>query len=390
MVVPVDTKIEYSSDFSRNNRIVCAVNEQIISRSNLGEISFKADKQGVCFLCDGVQTYRIRLVENSNAQFVTETLANRTQIDSSFPGIVVLDPVHCRILPDSEIEAVFQKNSGLDDIVRIVSNDTIWSESRIMEHIGENALYFCDTGRWKRMSRNMFFSYMDVILKTCTILGKSGENPDRYNSEDVWTRVNDILRSESELDSDVGETFEELPLSFVQYLLSRLSPDESDVFKNKGESEWPLHIPVENLKVVQLRAHQLLNSRFGQNNRVAINMSKFVNDLRDILTTTASVDPQLLHHSDGNHLESLVPSLIEGVATVDGDLIVPFDASNLSIDLDKRITELFKIKSRWTKGEFETFISAILAPETKPESVLIKSCRIEQDEDGTTYYSSKF
>lgn len=388
MVLPLDTKIEYASEFSHTNHLVCAINEEVLARSKSGGVCIKTDFHGICFLCDGHKTYRIRLVENSNVQFVAETHENRAILSSSFPGLISLDPIHCRVLPDSEIEAVFQKNSGSDDIVRIVSNHTVWSESRIIEHIRGDSLYYLCDHRWRRMSRNVFFSYMDVVLNTCTIIGKSGESPDRYNSEDVWARVNDILRSESEIDSESLTSSEELSLPFVQYLLSRLSSDDSDFFTNKGESEWPLHIPVDNLKVVQLRAHQLINKRFGQNHRVPMNLSRFLNELRDILTTTASVDPQLLHSAE--NLAPCIPSLIQGVATIDGDLILPLDASNLSIDLDKRISELFTIKSKWNKGEFETFISAILAPDTKPESILIKSCRIEHDEDGTTYYSSKF
>jgi len=386
MVIPVDTKVKFNEDFTQSMPLVFSVDDAIIDRVKEGAVCIKSNVQGICFLCDGERTYRIRLVENSNTQYVVGSEKDVSFLRSSFPGIVALDPIFCAMIPDLEIESAFNRYSGSPEVARLISNETIWSERQILSHMQSNRLYYVMDGRWRRLTNNSFFHYMDVILKTCAIVGKSGEGPDRYNSEEVWTRMNEILRSESEI--DFQSSFTELPIAFVQYLLSRLSPCNSEPFKNKGESEWSLNIPIDRMKVVSFRAQQILHNRFMVNSRMPMNVSRFVSELRDVLMTTASVDPHLV--SDDKQLNALVPNLIEGFGTVDGDLILSFDPSLLSIDLDKRINELFKIKARWLKSEFETLITAILPPEAKPESILMKSCRIEQEDDGKTYYSSKF
>ena len=388
MVLSIDSKVKFSPDFTDSTALVFSVHESIIEGLRSNSVTIKCDAKGVSFLCDGERTYRIRMVENSNTQYVVESSEKESYLRSSFPGIISLDPIYCSCVPDSDIEIAFNKYRDSADVTRLIANETIWSEPKILSHMRSNRLYYMLENRWHRLPRNMFFLYMDVVLKTCAIVGKSGDCPDRYNSEEVWTRMNDILRSESETDMEFDNTFAELPLSLVQYLLSRLSPCEGTEYKNKGESEWPLHIPVDRTKVVCFRAQQILEARFGSNNRMPINVSKFVDDIRDVLMTTASVDPRLLH--DDNSLSIQIPKLIEGYGTVDGDLVLAFDPSILSIDLDKRIAELFKVKPRWLKDEFEGHISSILAPDAKPESILMKSCRIEQDDDGKTYYSSKF
>ena len=388
MVIPIDTKLKFAPFFSETKTHVLAVTEEMVSRAAHGMLKIKTDDCGVCFICDGLNTYRIRLVENSNTQFAALAGTAESRIETAFPGIIALDPIYCREIPDTDIEASFMKHTGSKNIVRYISNETIWSESRILVHMSSNHLYRVYNGIWMRMSSSTFFCYMDLILKTCTIVGKAEDGSGRYNSEQVWVRMNEILQSENDTELDGPSINAEVSLSLVQYLLSRFSEDDSDVFKNKGESEWPLYIGVDSMKVVRFRSQQILFNRFTQNNRLPVNISKFLGELTDILATTASVDSRLLNN-DGE-LRSLVPELIEKFGTVDGDLILPFDPSRLPIDLDNRISELFKTKSRWLKKEFETIVSSILAPDAKVESILMKFCRIEVEDDGQTYYSSKF
>jgi len=234
------------------------------------------------------------------------------------------------------------------------------------------------------ISPNDYYNMQGGILNTCAIVGMSSTTPYTYNSEDIWMGLNEILASEG--------SAEEVNLSMVQYLLSRFSADDDTSYKNKGETEWPLNITISVEKVVTFRGRQLLHVRFGSSgvnsNRTPMNIEKYIADLRDVLVTTVGVDPELIE-SDGR-IRELLPAIFKDHAVVDDGLIFPLDSSALPLELDARISELFKIKQKWTKVEFESFVVPILAPGTKPESLLIKNCRLDQDEDGKMYYSSKF
>ena len=228
------------------------------------------------------------------------------------------------------------------------------------------------------LSDEAVFATLDLILNICAIVGPSNGN--EFNSEDIWLNLNESVTA------DGGQS---VSLSLVQYLLSRLSSDESTSFKNKGETQWSLNIAVDPDKLLLHRGRQVLHTRLS--NRANVNVDRFVSEWKQALETTVLIDACLI---DDEALVNLLPTVLNGRAVTDDELIVAMDARDLSIEIEKRIVELFQVKPRWRKTEFESFIRPLIAEGVKPETVLLKTCRLDLPEGDDTgsemLYSSKF
>jgi predicted DNA-binding ArsR family transcriptional regulator len=385
MVIPTDVRLKYSQDFTSLKPIVISVDDVLLSQMYSRKVHIKSDSSGECFICDDSKTYRIRQAENSNTQLLIKPDEEVSEILGQFTGIVVADIVHVGELSDEEIQPLFDKFVGSVNLIAKIAHATIWSNAKIEEHLRKLDRYFIKEGHWTSMLIDEYYALQSGILNTCAIVGQSSsqsaDSPHTYNSEDVWTGLNDIISSEGK---DLA-----ICLSQVQYMLSRFSPDNDPSYMNKGESEWPLNISIEPEKVLKFRGRHILHSRFaGQTVATPMNVERFISDLRDILVTTVTVDPDLIENDD--RIREVLPKLLYGVGVLDDGLIIPLEISKLPIQLDERISELLKIKSTWEKNEFESFIAPILHPGIKPETLLLKTCRLDQHDNGLMNYSSKF
>ena len=174
-----------------------------------------------------------------------------------------------------------------------------------------------------------------------------------------------------------------ISISYVQYLLSRLSTGENYI--NKGESDWTLNISIDENKVIIHRGRQLLFGKLKvKGNRPLVD--DFIMQWRQCLETTVAVEAYLL---DDASLMSLLPKVLDGRAVLDSDIIIGLDSRLLNIDIEKRAEQLFKCKSRWEKIEFEKFFVDLVPPGTKPESLLLKTCRLDTDSGEVLFYSNK-
>ena len=371
-----DMKLCYDGEYESSHPIVIEMEDSIISELSEKHVYIKTDRNGVAFMCTKSDTYKIRQVDNSNTQiFVDKVLPNEGKIRSSTPGVVQLEKVITASIPDSDVKESLVRNSNNPDNLAHIVYDTIWSEEKIADHLRRNDLYWIQDGKWKLFDESLFFEYTDLILSTCAIIG--GTNNNEFSSEEIWMSMNESMEADGA---------PPLPLEIVQYLLSRLSPDESISFKNKGESDWPLNIALDPTKVLIHRGKHVLFSKLK--NRENINLDRFVMDWKDSLETTVLVDACLIEE------EALLNNLkyvISDYAALDNDLLIRFSPRDLPFDIEKRIIELFKVKDKWKKQEFEFYFETLLNEGVKPESVLLKSCRLDQaDEDGEWVYSSKF
>lgn len=377
MVLPItDTPLAYSTDYSRKSPIVMEVSEDLLEEMAKGCVHVKLDSDGAAFLSSSSGTYTLRMLDNSNSQlFVSTDDAGRGTIDTNVTGVVQVEKVHCSVIPDDPIACIFdQCSDSQDDVLARISFGTIWSDSQIFAHLCSRWNYYMLDGRWVRVADSAIFCDLDAILNLCAILG--GANGNEFNSEEVWMQFNEA----GEADGRPPVT-----LTYVQYLMSRLASFGSDVFKNKGASDWPLNIAVDSDRVMIFRGQQLLFSRLSAG-KTNINVDRFLDDWKLALETSVLVDAYMI---DDEQLLATLPLALKGRAVRDADLIVAFNEDKLPISLDNRLNSLFSVKKRWGKSELETFVLPLLSPDAKPEAALLKTCRIDEI-DGNLFYASKF
>ena len=368
-----ETKLRYSSTFSNTATRILEVSEDLLEHISNGGVHVKLDKTGVASLCGSNDSFTIRQVDNSNTQlFVLPRMDARSEIVCSASGLIKVDKIYSRSIPDNDISEVFARYDKVENILPYLAYSTIWSEAKILKHLRSHSNYYIDNNRhWRMLSDIEVFGQLDQILNVCAIIGSSGNN--EFNSEEVWTSLSEVSESE-------------VSMTVVQYLLSRLSPDDSQAFQNKGESEWPLKIVLDSEKLVIHRGRQVLFTRLAS--RPNVNLDRFLVEWKQVLETTVLIDACLI---DDSALVGLLPGVISGRAVIDDDLLIGIDSRFLSIQVEKRMIELFKTKPKWHKSEFESFISPLLPEDVKPETVLLKSCRLDQcEESGEMVYSSKF
>ena len=379
VLVTEESRLYYSPTYGDESVMVVEATDALLDELYRGKVNVKLNREGHAHLCGESESYRMRLVDNSNAQlYISPPVSGKSVIDCSATGVVSLERIHTVSLPDEAIRDIFAKNLGVPDIIPYLCHGTIWSEHRIRRHLAERVNYFMENGRWMMLSDEAVFATLDLILNICAIVGPS--NGSEFNSEDIWLNLNESVTA------DGGQS---VSLSLVQYLLSRLSSDESTSFKNKGETQWSLNIAVDPDKLLLHRGRQVLHTRLS--NRANVNVDRFVSEWKQALETTVLIDACLI---DDEALVNLLPTVLNGRAVTDDELIVAMDARDLSIEIEKRIVELFQVKPRWRKTEFESFIRPLIAEGVKPETVLLKTCRLDLPEGDDTgsemLYSSKF
>jgi hypothetical protein len=363
----------YTCDYSDKSPIPFEVSEDLIDElERCGELRIKFDPQGVAYLGSKSQTYQIRRTDNSNTMLLVSLSEHSNGLlESRTDGLVQVEKLWCTSIPDAEVESIFDKYQG-HDIIPYLSYHTIWSETELLAHLRSLDNYYLVEGRWMRVPDDTLFGDMDALLNLCAIIGGGKE----FNSEDLWIQFNDIAQTESMSGSS---------LTYVQYLLSRLSVGSTHA--NKGESDWPLLLELNEEKIILFRGQQLL-FRAVSGSRAGLPVADFVSRWREILETTAVIESYML--DDERLMSEYLPNVLFGRAVISDNVILPLDARLLSVNPLDRVEQLFKVKPIWRKDEFEGYISPLLAPGSKPESILLKSCRLDEEADGTWYYSSKF
>jgi hypothetical protein len=366
----------YADGFHASRPLLLEVEEDLIHEISEDTVHIKTDQSGVAYLCARADTYRIRQLDNSNTQVLIDSMdMSEAALVAQAPGIIQVEKVVAKTIPDFHVKECILKHSEGTNSFPYIVYDNIWSETRIRAHLISRNLYWLHNDVWEMLDEGLFFEYSDLILSTCAIIGAVNHN--EFSSEEIWMSINESI------EADGGNA---MALELVQYLLSRLSPDDSVTFTNKGETDWPLNIGLDPTKVMIHRGKQVLFSRLKD--RDNLNLDKFILDWKQALETTVLVDACLI---DDETLTDHMTSVISDYAVLDADLLLKLNRRDLPIDIEKRIVELFRVKPMWKKQEFESFFEPLLNEGMKPETVLLKSCRLDQDEQEMEWvYSSKF
>ena len=350
--------LHYGDEYSLKKPMIFEADTNLVNSLSKGDCCIKIDKCGVAYLSTVESTFQVRRLENSNTQLLVQSPegCDASNIEAGFSGIIKCELLTCERLPDDEIRDIFNHHHSDQDIIPYLLHGTIWSEAAIMRHLRSEDNYFQENSRWRRIDDDTFFTDLESLLNICAILGGG---PD-FNSEEVWMHMNE---------SGEAEGRRPVSLTYVQYLLSRLSEGPSR--ENKGESDWPLAIALDQERVILHRGRQALLSLARGD---AVEIHDFIRAWKELLESSVAVEAYLL---DDEALMNMLPKVLDGRAVVDNDFIVWLDMRSLPIDIEKRIERLFKIKSKWAKAEFENFFLPLLTADTKPESVLLKSCRLD-------------
>ena len=373
VILHENVRLTYASDYSGRSPILIECPDEVLESAKCGDIHVKFDSKSIGFLTTYGGTYQMRRIDNSNAQLIVSNKSHRDrEIEFATTGIVQLERLCCSIIPDMELQSLFNGHTPefTGDILPHLSYNTIWNNTQLLNHLKSHDNYYISEGTWKRIDDDAYYSDLDALLNLCAIVGGGRE----VNSEEIWIQLNEFSESEGA---------PRLSLNYVQYLLSRLSDGES--FENKGDREWPLMITLNEEKVIIHRGRQLLFSQFG---RQACHVQKFVEDWRSSLETTTGVDSYMW---DAPTLSSrFLDDVIKHRAVIEAGILVWIDSRSLSTNFDERLNQLFKVRPKWLKSDLERFVTCLLAPDTKPEVLLLKTCRLDEEPDGQLYYSSKF
>jgi hypothetical protein len=365
--------LTYSESFSTTTPLLMEASDALLDSLKSNQVNIKTDGSGIAYLSTADSTYQIRRVDNSNTQLlVSESASSSCCVEFASTGIMHVQRLWASSLPDDEVRALFETavQKGITDVLPYVSQRTIWSDAEILKHFRTNDNYYMDNGKWRRIADEALYADVESLLNICAIVGGGSE----FNSEQIWMHFNE---------SGEAEGRSAISISYVQYLLSRLSTGESCI--NKGESDWTLNMSIDENKVIIHRGRQLLFAKLRvKANRPSVD--DFILEWRQCLETTVAVEAYLL---DDASLMSLLPKVLDGRAVLDGDMIIGLDSRFLNIDIDKRAEQLFKCKSRWEKIEFEKFFVDLVPPGTKPESLLLKTCRLDTDSGDALFYLKK-
>jgi hypothetical protein len=338
--------------------MVFEADTKLVDSLSKGDCCIKIDRGGIAYLSTVDDTFQIRRLENSNTQLLVESreTSGASSIVAGITGIIKCELVTCQRLPDDEIRDIFNRHHGDQDIFPYLLHGSIWSEAAIIRHLRSEDNFFLENLRWRRIDDDTFFADLESLLNICAIVGGG---PD-FNSEEVWMHMNE---------SGEAECRPPVSLSYVQYLLSRLTEGPSR--ENKGESDWPLAIALDQERVILHRGRQAL---FALARGDSVDIHEFIRAWKELLESSVAVDAYLL---DDEALVNMLPNVLQERAIIDNDFIVWLDTRSLPIDSDKRVERLFQVKPKWAKAEFESFFLPLLTAETKPESVLLKSCRLD-------------
>lgn len=365
--------LTYSECFSSNTPLLIEACDALLDSLKSNQVNIKADAGGIAYLSTADSTYQIRRIDNSNTQLlVSQAAGSSCCVQCPSTGIIQVQRLWCSSLPDDEVRALFETavEKGITDVLPYVSQRTIWSDAALLRHLQESDNYYIDNGKWSRIADEALYADVESLLNICAIVGGGSE----FNAEEIWMHFNE---------SGEAEGRPAISISYVQYLLSRLSTGENYI--NKGESDWTLNISIDENKVIIHRGRQLLFEKLRvKGNRPLVD--DFVLEWRQCLETTVAVEAYLL---DDASLMSLLPKVLDGRAVLDSDIIIGLDSRLLNIDIEKRAEQLFKCKSRWEKIEFEKFFIDLVPPGTKPESLLLKTCRLDLDSGDALFYLNK-
>lgn len=378
-----DKGLIFSDKYTDCQPLVFEVSEELLDSISCGYAKVKFSKTGEAFLSDGRDTYNLRQVDNSNTQLLIE------QRDPAVSNVIMytaqkkteVTKLNIKTVPDKEIAEIFLQRGGgkAGDILPYLCYDSIWSEATIVEHLRKHDNYYMEEGRWLRLSDDEYFSILDLLLGACAILGASNVN--EFDSEEVWMTCNEALEADGA---------PSVSLSFAQYLLSRLSDNESEFYKNKGECEWSLMIPLNAEKVMYHRARQVLHTRM-KGGRCNVNLEIFQTEWKELLETTVLIDSS---SSFFDAADNIARAIRDRAVLVDGNVLIALDSRQLSFDVTKRLEELLKVKSRWPKAELEDLMQPVIPANVKVEAVLLKSCRLDieagPDASDIMLYSSRF
>ena len=371
MVIAGECKLVYSADFSETHPILIEATDELLKEIRGGQIHVTFCPKGVAYLSSRDNTYQVRRADNSNTLlFASRRTETEASIDCGSDGIVVADKLWSSEIPDAEVSSIFNQKPA--DIFQKLMYSTIWSERQILSHLRTSDNYFLYEGNWHFIPDEQFYCDLDALLNLCAITSGGKE----FNTEELWIQMNEFNESENR----IGVT-----LTYVQFLLSRLSIGES--FENKGESDWPLVLALNEDKIIIHRGKQVLHQKLSERCR-QLDLAILLTEWKALLETSVGVDAFLI---DENVLvEKFLQQVISGRASLENGFLTWLDSRTLSIHIEERLQQLFKIKARWMKNEFESYIIPLLPPNTKPEAILLKSCRLDEESDGNWYYSSKF
>ena len=377
-----DKGLIFSDTYAECQPLVFEVSDELLDFISTGNARVKFSKNGEAFLNDENDTYTLRQVDNSNTQLLVKqrnpTVGNEIMFTAQRKTEVT--KLNIKTVPDKEIAEIFlQRGSGKSgDILPYLCYDSIWSEARIVEHLRMHDNYYMEEGRWLRLSDDEYFSVIDLLLGACAILGASNVN--EFNSEEVWMTCSEALEADGA---------PSVSLSFAQYLLSRLSDNESECFKNKGEFEWSLMIPLNVEKVMYHRARQVLHKRL-KGGKCNVNLDIFLTEWKELLETTVLIDST----ASFDVADNIARAIRDRAVLDDGNVLIALDSRQLSFDVKKRLEELFKVKSKWLKTELEDLMLPVIPGNVKVEAVLLKSCRLDievgPDANDIMLYSSRF
>lgn len=361
MVIQDECSLRFSTCYSDTVPIVLEASSDVLDAIIAGEACVKVDCAGIAFLSSRTKSYKLRQQDNSNTQMVVCPQSGTSEIWCGATGVAHTEEVYTDMIPDSELTLIFEKHEGDPDMVSHLVYSTIWSEDRIVSHLKSNDIYYFESNVWRRFSDSQYYYLMDLVLNACALLSN-------FNSEEVWISLN-----EEESSSTVS-------LCQVQYLMSRLSVCPES-FANKGEAEWPLHIPMDAHKVAVHRGRQIISNA----NCPTIDTEEFIHMWRDLLSISVCIDETVL-----DNIHNLIDTTLTGIGIRRGNSIIIFDSRTLPIEVNARVNKLFQLRSQWPKDQLEDFVRPVLAPGTKPDALLLKLCRLDEDELGQLSYASRF
>jgi hypothetical protein len=371
MVLSGESRLIYSADFSESCPLLFEATSELIDEIKDGQVFVKFCSKGVGYLCSNKHTYQIRRADNSNTLlFGFQRGEGINAIDSSSDGVIQVEKLWSDEVPDGDISTVF--NQRTSDVLPSLAFSTMWSEGQIKKHLESSDNYFISEGKWTRIPDEQFFCDLDAILNLCAIIGGGKD----FNSEEVWIQMNEFNESENRIG---------VSLTYVQYLLSRLTTGET--CENKGGSDWPLVLTLDENKVIVYRGKQVLQQLLSEERR-QLDLETFLAEWKALLETSAGVEAFMI--DDSTLRSNFLAQAISGRASLEDEMLMSLDSRTLSVHIDERLQQLFKIRSKWLKSEFESYIVPLLPPGTKPESILLKSCRFDEESEGNWYYSSKF
>lgn len=389
LFMTVDSKLKFAGKYSASKPVIFEVEETLLESFLNSSSCVMFDEHGVGYLTNNQSTYRIRHADNSNMQLVVEE--SSYAVDCRTPGVITMDAVMVDDVPLAHIRSVFKMHPTVRDVLPLLRFHTIWSDLKIGEFLSRCDFFYMEEGHWHMLADSEYFELLQLVLNACAIVGKSivpnSQIGDAYSSEEVWLHLNEFLREE-----DSRECVQELSLTRVQFLLSRLSATDSVTYKNKGCTRWPLNILIDPTRIVFFQAQYILFRNHATTGHANMSISRFMSELKTNLAKTPSVDSSWI---DSEALMALLPAMLAGVGFQDNTSIVYHPAGNLSFIVEDRIVQLFRVKKVWLKEELERLISPLLPEHTKTEAVLMKhGCRLEADDEGMYggefVYSYKF